>query len=176
VIRTHDPGVWAGEDSSCLRPRGHCNRLIDSPEQPICRLQLVHHVIPFCYNSRNVTAVTITHCHFILTWIRLSQFVYLEFIATRNILILFSSDRLTMDGFWIGNWNYCTLCYSAWLHFTGHYYTHTLLSTVTFSLVVAWQRLPTVDPPLPLGSRNVSGFSYQLFTETAHNEWTSAVI
>jgi hypothetical protein len=22
-IRTHDPSVWAGEDSSCLRPRGH---------------------------------------------------------------------------------------------------------------------------------------------------------
>jgi hypothetical protein len=27
-IRTHDPSVWAGEDSSCLRPRGHCDRLI----------------------------------------------------------------------------------------------------------------------------------------------------
>jgi hypothetical protein len=26
-IRTHDPSVWAGEDSSCLRPRGHCDRL-----------------------------------------------------------------------------------------------------------------------------------------------------
>jgi hypothetical protein len=22
-IRTHGPSVWAGEDSSCLRPRGH---------------------------------------------------------------------------------------------------------------------------------------------------------
>jgi hypothetical protein len=27
VIRTHDPSVWAEEDSSCLRPRGHCDRL-----------------------------------------------------------------------------------------------------------------------------------------------------
>jgi hypothetical protein len=27
-IRTHDPGVRASEDSSCLRPRGHCDRQI----------------------------------------------------------------------------------------------------------------------------------------------------
>jgi hypothetical protein len=27
-IRTHDLSVRAGEDGSCLRPRGHCNRLI----------------------------------------------------------------------------------------------------------------------------------------------------
>jgi hypothetical protein len=26
-IRTHDPSVWASEASSCVRPRGHCNRL-----------------------------------------------------------------------------------------------------------------------------------------------------
>jgi hypothetical protein len=26
-IRTHDPSVRAGEDSSCLRKRGHCDRL-----------------------------------------------------------------------------------------------------------------------------------------------------
>jgi hypothetical protein len=25
-IRNHDPSVLAGEDSSCLRPRGHCDR------------------------------------------------------------------------------------------------------------------------------------------------------
>jgi hypothetical protein len=25
-IRTHDPSVRAGEDGSCLRPRGHCDR------------------------------------------------------------------------------------------------------------------------------------------------------
>jgi hypothetical protein len=27
-IRTHDPSVRADEDGSCLRPRGHCARLI----------------------------------------------------------------------------------------------------------------------------------------------------
>jgi hypothetical protein len=26
-IRTHDPSVWAGEDSSCLRLSGHCGRV-----------------------------------------------------------------------------------------------------------------------------------------------------
>jgi hypothetical protein len=26
-FRTHNPSVRAGEDSSCLRPRGHCDRL-----------------------------------------------------------------------------------------------------------------------------------------------------
>jgi hypothetical protein len=25
-IRTHDPSVWAGEASSCLRPHAHCDR------------------------------------------------------------------------------------------------------------------------------------------------------
>jgi hypothetical protein len=25
-IRIHGPSVWTGEDNSCLRPRGHCNR------------------------------------------------------------------------------------------------------------------------------------------------------
>jgi hypothetical protein len=25
-IRTHDPIVGVGEDGSCLRPRGHCDR------------------------------------------------------------------------------------------------------------------------------------------------------
>jgi hypothetical protein len=27
-IRIHDPSVRAGEDGSCLRPRGHCDRHI----------------------------------------------------------------------------------------------------------------------------------------------------
>jgi hypothetical protein len=28
-IRTHDPSIRAGGNSSCLRPRGHCDRLIE---------------------------------------------------------------------------------------------------------------------------------------------------
>jgi hypothetical protein len=28
-IRTHDPGVQVGKDSSCLRPHSHCDRLSD---------------------------------------------------------------------------------------------------------------------------------------------------
>ena len=27
VVRTHDPSFRAGEDSSCLKPRGHCAML-----------------------------------------------------------------------------------------------------------------------------------------------------
>jgi hypothetical protein len=32
-IRTHDPGVRAGEDISCLRPRSPCDRL--TPSSPL---------------------------------------------------------------------------------------------------------------------------------------------
>jgi hypothetical protein len=28
-IRTHDPSVWVGEDSSCLRPRDHSDRSVN---------------------------------------------------------------------------------------------------------------------------------------------------
>jgi hypothetical protein len=33
-IRTHDPNVRAREDSSCLRPRGHCVRLVKLLTRP----------------------------------------------------------------------------------------------------------------------------------------------
>jgi hypothetical protein len=32
VIRTHDASERAGEDGSCLRPRGHCGRLNTDPQ------------------------------------------------------------------------------------------------------------------------------------------------
>jgi hypothetical protein len=32
---------------------------------------------------------------------------------------------LTINGFWIRDRIYCTVWYSAWLHFAVHYYTHT---------------------------------------------------
>jgi hypothetical protein len=34
-IRTHDPSVRASEDSSCLRPRGRCDRLFESQNNEI---------------------------------------------------------------------------------------------------------------------------------------------
>jgi hypothetical protein len=29
-IRTHEPSVWTGQDSSCLRPRDHCDRPLNT--------------------------------------------------------------------------------------------------------------------------------------------------
>jgi hypothetical protein len=49
-------------------------------------------------------------------------------------------------------------------------FTHTLVSTVTCSITVAWQRLSTADIPLPLGSRNISDLSCQILTATADND------
>jgi hypothetical protein len=34
-IRTHDPRVLAGEDSACIRPRGHCDQFIISSINPM---------------------------------------------------------------------------------------------------------------------------------------------
>jgi hypothetical protein len=51
-----------------------------------------------------------------------------------------------------------------------------ILSLSQSLLAVAWQRLPTADVPIPLGSWTASGLSYQLITATAHNNWTPAVI
>jgi hypothetical protein len=41
---------------------------------------------------------------------------------------------VTIDGFWIDERIYWTLWDCAWLHFTGHCYTRTLVSTVASSL------------------------------------------
>jgi hypothetical protein len=37
-IRAHGPSVRAGEDSSCLRPRGHCDRLCNDKGGPYWQL------------------------------------------------------------------------------------------------------------------------------------------
>jgi hypothetical protein len=52
---------------------------------------------------------------------------------------------------------------------------HTLVSTVTSSLAVARDRLPTADVSLPLGSRTIPGHTYQLLTATTHKDWNTAV-
>jgi hypothetical protein len=41
-IRTHDPSVLAGEDSSCLRLRGHCDRQCICVYICVCDIILVH--------------------------------------------------------------------------------------------------------------------------------------
>jgi hypothetical protein len=42
-IRNHDPGVRASEDSSCLRPRGHCDRQFKIVEFRIIYLVWIHY-------------------------------------------------------------------------------------------------------------------------------------
>jgi hypothetical protein len=73
--------------------------------------------------------------------------------------------NMTSYGFLIDDRIYWTLWYSTCLHFTihnhtgartnarahAHTHTHTQVSTVTSSLAVAGQRLPTADILLPLG-------------------------
>jgi hypothetical protein len=81
---------------------------------------------------------------------------------------------VTVDGVWIADRIYWTLWYSAWLQlqFTITH-THTVVFTVTSSLIVARYRLLTADVPFPLGSRTIHGLSYELLTATDHN-WTSS--
>jgi hypothetical protein len=55
-----------------------------------------------------------------------------------------------------------TTLYNSLLH------THTSVHIQVFTAVV-WQRLPTADVPLTLGSRTVTGLTYQLLTATVHN-------
>jgi hypothetical protein len=62
-----------------------------------------------------------------------------------------------------------TTVYSSLLH------THTSVHTHVFT-AVAWQRLPYVDVPLPLGSRTVRGLSYQLLKRTVHKDVTPEVL
>jgi hypothetical protein len=43
------------------------------------------------------------------------------------------------------------------------------MKTSQSSLAVAWKRLPTADIPVHLGSRTISGLSYQLLTSHSCN-------
>jgi hypothetical protein len=58
------------------------------------------------------------------------------------------------------------------LHYTVTH-TYTSVHSHVFS-AAAWERLPTTNVPLPLGSRTVLGLGYQLLTATARNNWTAA--
>jgi hypothetical protein len=44
-IRAHDPSVRASGDGSCLRPRGHCDRPLNSPLVDTYRLRETAKVI-----------------------------------------------------------------------------------------------------------------------------------
>jgi hypothetical protein len=54
-------------------------------------------------------------------------------------------------------------------------HTYTSVHNHIFT-VVASQRLSSADVPLPLGSRTVTGLSYQLLTTTAHNDGKPEVL
>jgi hypothetical protein len=49
-IRNHDPGVAVGEDSSCLRPLGHCDR-------PIPALGLINYTYPTVGTIKSVSYI-----------------------------------------------------------------------------------------------------------------------
>jgi hypothetical protein len=55
--------------------------------------------------------------------------------------------------------------------FIGPFDTARHYTTITSSLAVTWQRLPTAmaDVPVPVGFRNIPALSYQFLTATAHN-------
>jgi hypothetical protein len=54
-IRTHDPSVRAGEDGSCLKPRGHCDRRV-------YMLQYVARIKKICLNSTARIAFILHTC------------------------------------------------------------------------------------------------------------------
>jgi hypothetical protein len=63
-------------------------------------------------------------------------------------------------------WDYrrafdCTLWYSAWLHFTGHYYTHTSVHSRIFKVKVMLR--PTVSRPVCIGVKQPSVAYDQIF-------------
>jgi hypothetical protein len=83
------------------------------------------------------------------------------------IVFAISRDAVTRDGFWIDDW----IWYSAWLHFTVHYYTHKVVSTDTSSPLLGngFQRRTF---SLPLGSRSMPSLSYKFPTAAAHSNLT----
>jgi hypothetical protein len=75
-IRTHDLSVGAGEDSSCLRPRGHCDRLL-----------------PYAHNSvREYSLFFGTHFNFIS-----KRPVYKVFgLCTKSLVFPFCGRRMSL--------------------------------------------------------------------------------
>jgi hypothetical protein len=83
---------------------------------------------------------------------------------------------MTRDGVRIGNWIYWALTFVTTNNYDSLTELHIPNITVTAahmssqsSLAVAWYRLSTADVPLPLGSRTVTGLTYQLLTTATLN-------
>jgi hypothetical protein len=90
--------------------------------------------------------------------------------------IILSCDKVWLQtnfGLLIGfiGW---TLWYSAWLHFTFRYYTHTSVHSHLFTSRCFVPASNGGRSPSSV-SRTVLGLSYQLLTATAHNDWTAVV-
>jgi hypothetical protein len=60
VIRTHKPSARAGEDRSCLRPRGHCDRLASERAKTVHALDRAATVIG---DFAGYLTYTHTHTH-----------------------------------------------------------------------------------------------------------------
>jgi hypothetical protein len=67
-IRTHDPSVWAGEDSSCVRPLAHCDQL------HVVHISKIVTNVPFA--SLKVEALIVNHMNIVLTCTRISRAVF----------------------------------------------------------------------------------------------------
>jgi hypothetical protein len=73
----------------------------------------------------------IRSCHSLVSATFLCVYTYERIYSYVYIL---SGGGVTINGFWIYDRIHWTLWHSAWLHFTFHYHTRTLMSIVTSSL------------------------------------------
>jgi hypothetical protein len=67
-IRTHDPSVRASEDSTCLRPRGHCDLLYNAIEIYISTANLRSCKLYFSIQTQSQSHVTTDGQSASLSW------------------------------------------------------------------------------------------------------------
>jgi hypothetical protein len=87
-IRTHDLSVGAGEDSSCLRPRGHCDRQLQIQRQYLSGYAVNSSVpVRSCTNrfmlltdrSDNVACIVLIACYRAKLWLTQTEWVNIRF-------------------------------------------------------------------------------------------------
>jgi hypothetical protein len=78
-IRTHDPSAWAGEDGSCLRPRGHCDRHIKFSFNIIWSRDGSEIIIDKFINQLTIRAQLFVRKRKLLSWI-ISPFIEAELL------------------------------------------------------------------------------------------------